>query len=160
MSFYTDVIQKSPLFHTTNMVNSLDLLFPAFKSKVEALMVESAAAGQPLKILETYRSNERQVQLFNQHATKLKNVGVHHYGLACDIVKLVHGQPSFEGDYTFLCELATKHGLISGANWGTPKAVHTFKDMDHVQFVSVKDQNKLFNGSWYPDANYDPYQNL
>ena len=156
-SFYTDVIQKSPLFHNTNRIETLDLLEPTFRAKIEALIVESTKKGFPFMVLETYRSAERQVMLYNQKATQLRNVGVHHYGLAVDLVKNINGEPSFKGDFTLLGELAKDNDLIWGGDWGTPKAKHTFRDYDHVQRISVADQNKLFAGTWYPDASYDPY---
>ena len=97
------------------------------------------------------------MQLFNQGATKLRNVGVHHYGLACDIVKDINGEPSWKGDFTFLGGLAKAHGLIWGGDWGTPNVHHTFLDMDHVQRCSIGDQASLFRGEWYPDETYNPY---
>jgi hypothetical protein len=44
-------------------------------------------------IYETYRSRERQLALFNSGASKLRTIGVHHYGLACDIVRSVGDEP-------------------------------------------------------------------
>ena len=111
-------------------------------------------------IFETYRSQARQIALFNQGATKLKQVGVHHYGLACDIVKDINGQPSWKGDFSMLGALAKHHKLIWGGDWGTPGSVHTFVDTDHVQRATIGRQAGLFNGDWYPDANYDPYADL
>jgi hypothetical protein len=58
--------------------------------------------------------------LFAQGAAKFKTVGVHHYGLACDIVKDIGGEPSWKGDFKFLGRLAKKHKLIWGAAWGSP----------------------------------------
>ena len=149
-NFYIDVIQKSPLFHTTNRVNDLNMLFPAFRTKIEALLIESEKSEAPLMVLETFRSSERQLQLYEAKATQLKTVGVHHYGLAVDIVKKVNGEPSFFGDFSFLGKLAKNQGLIWGGDWGEPNKPHTFRDMDHIQFIPVSDQNKLFAGTWYP----------
>lgn len=95
--------------------------------------------------------------LFNQGATKLKTVGVHHYGLACDLVKSVGGKPSWKGDFSLLGELAHAYGLIWGGDWGTPNVHHTFIDEVHVQRCSIKRQGALFRGEWYPDAAYNPY---
>jgi hypothetical protein len=72
--------------------------------------------GIALMIFETYRSEDRQLALFNQGATKLKNVGVHHYGLACDLVKNINGEPSWKGDFGFLGELADENGMIWGGD--------------------------------------------
>jgi D-alanyl-D-alanine carboxypeptidase len=158
MSFYTDVIQKSPHFNSVDIVKDMDLLEPTFRQRVEALLAQAQAEGRPMMVFETYRSNERQLALFNQKLTQLKTVGVHHYGLACDICYLDNGKPSWKGDFTYLGKLADSHDIIWGGDWGTPNQKHSFRDMDHVQRVAVADQNKLFAGTWYPDANYDPFK--
>lgn len=153
-TFYTDVIQKDPRFNSTARINDLALLDPVTRAAVQALMVDAEAAGQPLLVFETYRSGARQELLFTQKATKLKQVGVHHYGLAVDLVKNLGGEPSWKGDFSFLRELSIKHGLVWGGDWGDPVSPHSFRDLDHVQRCSVADQDKLFSGVWFPDANY------
>ena len=155
-NFYTDVIEKDSRFDTTDRIADMSLLEPSTRQRVEAIIAEAKSQGIELMIFETYRSQARQLQLFNQGATQLQTVGVHHYGLACDIVKCINGEPSWKGDFSFLGTLAKKHGLIWGGDWGSPSAKHTFFDYDHVQRCSVGDQQALFNGGWYPDQNYDP----
>jgi hypothetical protein len=155
-NFYTDTIEKSPWFHHPMICDSLDFLEPVTRAAVLAIMVDAKAAGTPLMVFETYRSAERQQMLFDQGATQLQVVGVHHYGLACDLVKDIGGEPSWKGDFTFLRNLADKHGLISGLDWGNPEMHHSFFDAAHVQRCRVSDQPKLFAGTWYPDATYDP----
>jgi|ERR1022692_1790665 hypothetical protein len=71
-------------------------------------------------IYETYRSQNRQMELFNQSATKLRIVGVHHFGLACDIVRMVGGEACWKGDFSFLGQLAHSSGLIWGGDWEIP----------------------------------------
>lgn len=156
MSFYTDVIINSPVFHWPRRISSLNLLEPITRAAVVAIMADAKAAGTPLIVFETFRSAERQQTLFNQGATQLRTVGVHHYGLACDLVKDIDGDPSWNGSFDFLRILAGKHGLISGADWGQPQVHHSFIDADHVQRCRVSDQPKLFAETWYPDATYDP----
>ena len=155
-NFYTSVIETDPRFHSTSPINDLSLLEPTMRAAVLAILAESNAAGMPLLAFETYRSQERQAMLFAQGATKLKTVGVHHYGLACDLVKDIGGHPSWKGDFTFLRALAKKHGLIWGGDWGTPNQKHSFIDSDHVQRCTVADQTRLFAGTWYPDTSYNP----
>ena len=152
MSFYTDVIQADPRATSVDAIRDLDLLEPATRAAVEAIIADAAALGITLMITETYRSKERQQHLFATHATQLQNVGVHHYGLAADFCKLVNGKASWDGDWTFLGDLAKKHGMIWGGDWGAPEKPHTFRDMDHVQRCSGADQNELFAGTWYPAA--------
>jgi hypothetical protein len=156
-NFYTDVLTKDARFHTTEAVHDIQLLEPATRAAVQAVIAEAQALGIALIPWETYRSTERQELLFKQGATKLQKVGVHHYGLACDLVKSIGGQPSWKGDFTFLLQLARKHGLISGQDWGQPGKSHSFIDSCHVQRCSLAKQAGLFAGSWYPTANYNPY---
>jgi hypothetical protein len=159
-NFYTDVIMNDPRFNSTKRIADPELLEPTTRELVQAIVQDAAANGLKLMIFETYRSQTRQQALFNQGATKLKQVGVHHYGLACDLVKDINGQPSWKGDFSMLGALAKHHKLIWGGDWGTPGSVHTFVDTDHVQRVTIGRQASLFSGNWYPDANYDPYAEL
>jgi len=156
-NFYTDVIQLDPRFTQITRCADITLLEPVMRAAVNSLLVDAQGQGIALMVFETYRSQQRQQQLFAAGASKLRTVGVHHYGLACDIVFDVGGEPSWKGDFTVLRDLANNHGLISGADWGTPNVPHTFRDMDHVQRVAVADQSKLFSGGWYPTDDYDPH---
>lgn len=149
-NFYTDVIMKSPLFRSANECRSLDMLEPVTRAAVVAILAECAAVGSPLMVTETYRSVQRQEQLYEDGATELKTVGVHHYGLACDFAKVINGKPSWGGSWTFLRDLAVKHGLVSGVDWGEPSVHHSFIDPDHVQRCTLAEQDALFAGTWYP----------
>ena len=156
-NFFLDVIKADPRFNSTNKVDDVALLEPKTRASVAAIIDDARAHGIELMVFETYRSQTRQQQLFDQGATTLKLVGVHHYGLACDLVKNVGGSPSWKGDFSLLGVLARSHGLIWGGDWGNPNIKHTFIDADHVQRCSPADQAKLFNGTWYPDDSYNPY---
>jgi len=149
-NFYTDTLSKSPRFHSTDTCNLLSMLYPPFAKAVKAILADAKAAGVVLTVFETYRSTERQELLFKQRVTQLQHVGVHHYGLAADIVHVVNGQPSWAGDFSLVGRLAVKHGLIWGGDWGAPGAHHSFIDEPHVQYVHVDQQQKLFSGEWYP----------
>lgn len=159
-SFYDDVIKKSKLFDSPKRVASLDLLEPTFRAKVQAILSDAASHDLKLVVFETYRSQARQQQLYSEGASKLKVVGVHHYGLAADIVFLRGGEPSWKGDFNFLGQLARAHNLIWGGNWGYPQKPHSFVDADHMQWCTVGRQAALFRGEWYPAAGYDPYSEL
>lgn len=154
MSFYTEVLQTDPRFTSTDRINDLALLEPVTRAAVQQIISQAAAQGITLKVTETFRSQARQRQLFDQGATKLEKVGTHGYGLACDFCKIVEGKASWDGDWTFLRNLAVANGLISGLDWGQPDVKHSFIDADHVQRVAVADQDKLFSGVWYPDDTY------
>lgn len=155
--FFTDVICKNTVFNSPNRVADPDLLEPMTRQLVQQILDAAQQMGISLMIFETYRSQERQQELFNSGATKLRTVGVHHYGLACDIVKVVGGEPSWKGDFSFLGQLAHSSGLIWGGDWGNPDIKHSFIDAVHVQRCTVARQAALFAGTWYPDAGYNPY---
>src|SRR5271170_5821746 len=145
-NFFLDVIQTDPRFNSTTIVKDTALLEPITRASVLGIITDAESLGVDLMIFETYRSQARQQSLFNQGATQLRQVGVHHYGLACDLVKNVGGDPSWKGDFSFLGTLAKNHGLIWGGNWGTPNVKHNFIDAVHVQRCSVSDQAGLFSG--------------
>jgi hypothetical protein len=150
-NFYTDVIRKDPRFESTDRIGDLLLLEPVTRQAVAAIVTGAAAQGIILRPLETYRSANRQEMLFANGATKLCAVGVHHYGLACDFVVMVNGEPTWKVDYGFLRPLAAANGLIWGGDWGTPGIYHSFRDSDHVQRCTVAEQQALFAGTWYPE---------
>ena len=158
MTFYSEVIAKDPRFHSTAICHDLALLEPVTRQNVLNIIADARALGITLTPFETYRSKERQLMLFEQKATKLKTVGVHHYGLACDLPKLIAGEESWKGDFRFLVKLCKARSMISGIDWGQPKIKHTFVDGCHVQRITTARQARLFAGTWYPDASYDPYR--
>lgn len=156
-NFYTDVIMQDPRFQSEARIYDPNLLYPVMAAKVEAVKSDAAHCGVTLVTFETYRAEQRQESLFLQQATKLKTVGVHHYGLACDFVKIINGELSWKGDWSFMAEITKEHGLIWGGNWNRPYDPRGFHDLDHVQFCSVTMEKKLFAGEFYPDENYNPY---
>lgn len=156
-NFYTDVIQQDPRYQSPTRVADLDLLEPTTRKLVEQIVTSAQTMGISVMVFETFRSQARQEQLFEQGATKLRTVGVHNYGLACDIVRDVGGEPSWKGDFSFLGQLAHASGLIWGGDWGNPNIEHSFVDAVHVQRCTIARQPALFAGTWYPDAAYNPY---
>jgi len=156
-NFYADVISHDARFDSLARVNDPAFLEPVTRQRVAQLISAAAATGVRLMIYETYRSQKRQQALFESGATKLRTVGVHHYGLACDIVRDIGGEPSWKGDFAFLGELAHASGLIWGGDWGNPNIKHSFVDAVHVQRCTIARQPALFAGTWYPDDAYNPY---
>ena len=156
-NFYTDVIQQDPRFRSTKPISDMALLEPVTRAAVEAIIADAASQGIELMVFETYRSQELQEIYFERGVTQLQKVGVHHYGLAADIVKVVNGEPNWDGSFNFLQALANKYNLVWGGDWGAPDEPHSFRDYDHVQRCTVAAQQALFAGSWYPDENYNPY---
>lgn len=156
-TFYTDVLSKDARFASLERISDPSLLEPVTRQLVERLVSNSQNMGIEVMIYETYRSQERQLALFNSGASKLRTVGVHHYGLACDVVRVVSGEPCWKGDFTFLGQLAQSCGLIWGGDWGAPHIRHSFIDSVHVQRCTVARQGDLFAGAWYPNEIYNPY---
>lgn len=156
-NFYSDVICKDGRFASLTRIGDPSLLEPATRQLVQSIVSAAQKMGIDVMIYETYRSQNRQQELFNNGATKLRTVGVHHYGLACDIVRVVAGEPCWKGDFSFLGQLAHSSGLIWGGDWGAPEIKHSFVDSVHVQRCTVARQGDLFTGSWYPDKAYNPY---
>ena len=78
-TFYTDVISKDPRFGSLTRVADPSLLEPGTRQLVERIITASQQMGIEVLIYETYRSQDRQRQLFNSGASKLRTVGVHHY---------------------------------------------------------------------------------
>jgi hypothetical protein len=114
-NFYADVIRKDARFDSLTRVDDPSLLEPVTRKLVESAVSTAKQMGIEVMIYETYRSQYRQQELFVQGATKLRTVGVHHYGLACDIVRVVGGEPCWKGDFSFLGQLAHSSGLIGAA---------------------------------------------
>jgi hypothetical protein len=156
-NFYTDTIAKHKDFKSTKVIHDLELLEPITRDAVKKII---EASNGKFMVYETYRSKERQEELFKKKVTKLQKVGVHHYGLACDIVLSKGGKPSWDGkpaDWKELEKLAKDAGLISGLNWGEPPPNKGFVDEDHVQRIRVGHQKAMFEGKWYPDEKYNPF---
>jgi hypothetical protein len=146
-NFYTNFLTTSPYFRNVTRVADPNYLEPVTRAAVLAIIADAEAEGHPLILYETYRSPSRQQFLYQQSVTELMDVGCHGFGLAADLVKDLYGQPSWEGDFSFLGVLAKKHGLVWGGSW-------EFMDDFHVQRIRVSDQDKLLSGTWYPDQNY------
>jgi hypothetical protein len=157
-NFYTQTICRDPRRLLPARVSDLSLLEPTTRERVLVVIEEARKLGQDLMVYETFRSSARQLALFRRGATKRRVVGVHLYGLACDIVKSIDGDPSWKGSFALLGRLARRHGLLWGGDWGDPTRKHDFVDAVHVQRCSLKRQPALFAGRWYPDAGYDALQ--
>lgn len=156
-NFFTDVIRKDRRYNSAKPVDDVELLEPTFRAEVMAVIAAAHAKGIDLRCTETFRSQALQQHYFDKGTTKLRTVGVHHYGLACDLVEYRAGKPIWNrpDNYAFLGPIARNAGLVWGGDWdGNPKTSHTIYDGYHVQRVLLGDQPRLFSGEWYPDASY------
>ncbi len=136
--FYNDVITKDPRFHSLDRVADIDLMEPSVRQKVLKLMEDAKKIGIELMVYETYRSQQRQLELFRRGQSKLRTVGGHHYGLACDLFRL--GDTSCYEDYILLGKLAQANGLVWGGDWCGPSAKCTFFDPIPMQRYSAAGQ--------------------
>lgn len=143
-NFYTDTIRRDARFGSPDRVANPGLLWPPLREKIARIVAASAEAGVELVLFETFRSRARQARLFAEGRTKLRRVGVHHFGLAADLVRRVDGRLTWEADYRLLGELARKEDLVWGGDWPT------FPDAVHVQAIPVAKQGLLFAGLYYP----------
>lgn len=158
MSFYTEVICKDLRFNSVETIRDVSLLEPGTRAAVAKMILLAHQAGHELRVGETYRSQARQTQVFKAGASKLRKVGCHGFGVACDLQLWIGGKYDPRGvDYGFFETLCKECGLISGIDWGEPEEHHSFHDWDHVQKVPLFRQPSLFGGSWYPEPTYDPW---
>src|SRR5438445_4256681 len=118
-SFYEDVIKNDARFNSAKRVADPELIEPVTRAAIANILQVARALGIELMVFETYRSQARQQELFNQGASKLRVVGVHHYGLACDLVKAVAGEPSWKRDLFFLGKLDHYPRLFWAGDWGS-----------------------------------------
>lgn len=166
-TFFEAVIRTGDWYRDPSRHSDLALLEPNTRRKVQAILQDAKAHGVSVVCYETYRSQERQEQLYQQGATQLQHVGTHHYGVAADLVPLNSaGEPTWdgvEGAFQLIAHLCHVHLLISGADWGRPGVPHRFIDQPHCQYVtSGRRQSMLLAGLWYPPENgtYNPYADL
>lgn len=116
---------------------SLDQLAPVFRAKLERVLLAMAGRGQPAKIAETLRSNERAAYLHGfgrdyddgrgivTNATDATHTW-HHYGVAADVVHVSLEWDAPDEFWEALKECALAEGLASGMCWH-------FVDKPHVQ---------------------------
>lgn len=136
---YLKTIAISPKYNSTNSVKDKELLFEPFLQKVLSSFLQYKTKypeAEPYMV-ETYRSNKLQLQYYNQGASKIKENGMHHYGIACDVAFLINGKVTYNGNYKFLRQCHLDNGLFILGMW----------DAGHVQFIEATstEQNKLRN---------------
>lgn len=132
MSWYSDKIKINPAYILTQRVNTPDILYPPFGCSLIKLFATARSEGLLICIYETYRSQERQLELFNKGATKLKKNGMHHFGIATDLIFLdPHGNPSWDAKYNWarMGKIGQSFGLVWGGSWSD------FVDKPHFQLI-------------------------
>lgn len=158
MNWYDDVIKKSPKFLSTTRVNDVDLLYPKFLLLLLKTFATARKEGLAVTLFETYRSQTRQAALFAQGATKLQKNGMHHFGIATDVVFLKGKNVSFDlsNNWQRLGAIGKSFGLEWGGSWTS------FVDLPHFQLVraTAADQAKIVNKEYPPFSTPVPIANI
>lgn len=89
-----------------------------------------------IRVTQGMRTFQEQQELFDLGRTKPGKIvtkakpgsSYHQYGLAVDLVELVHGGVDWNYDMGKLLPYAAKHGIQWGGNW-----VSSFKDYPHFE---------------------------
>lgn len=146
MNWYEDEIKKHSQYISAKLVSDLDILYPQFSLLILKLFVSARKEGLPICIYETYRSQERQAELFSKGVTKLKTNGMHHFGIAADLVFLNGKNPSWDSknNWRRLGALGQTLGLEWGGSW------KSFVDLPHFQLIpaTASEQAKIINKNY------------
>ena len=145
--FYNRVISQDSRFSSKDRIADLALLEPNTREKILNLMAAAKAKGIELIVFETYRSEYRQLELFREGASKLKTVGGHHYGLACDLFKNNNARKG-EDDNALLEQIAREQGLFCGSELRKDAVKFTFFDPDGLELMMASQTRRASkNGS-------------
>lgn len=146
MNWHQEKLRAYPAFHTTDIISDLALLYPPFAQKIEELVAAARNHGLPVFVYETYRSQERQRELYAKKATMLEQNSMHHFGIAADIAfegrSAVSQTP--EHEWLALGALGKKLDLYWGGDWTD------FKDYPHFQMIPAtrEEQQKIVTGQY------------
>lgn len=147
MNWYQEKIRQYRDYLSTKRIVDTRILYLPFAFALLKLFARACAAGLRVCIFETYRSQERQLELFNQKRTQLKKNGMHHFGIATDIVfRDERNQPIWNGNWDALGQIGRNLGLFWGGDWTA------FVDKPHFQLVraTLEEQAKVINGQYPP----------
>jgi len=140
--FFAEVIYDSPKYNTPNSCNDTDLLYPPFYEKIKKLETDYLEVHEtPFYILETYRSNTLQQIYFNRGASQIRSNGMHHYGIAVDLVAKINGKVRYDVlDYAWIRDYVSKDDNL----WlkEGDMTMLNFEDA-HIQYIRVSQQNEL-----------------
>ncbi len=145
-NWYDDVIKKDPRFESCKSISDVNLLYPEFTFLILKLFTVAYSTGLKIFIKETYRSQARQLELFEKGYTQLKQNGMHHFGVAADLsfYKNKKSEPIKEIEWQKLGKIGKNLGLYWGGDW------ITFKDCSHLQLIpaTVEAQTKIIEGKY------------
>ncbi|MFA5404921.1 MAG: peptidoglycan-binding protein [Ignavibacteria bacterium] len=136
---FHSVIKLSKEYQENRAVacNNPELLFPDFKDIIDILERNCIADGISISRRETFRTNALQLSYYKSGASKIKLNGMHHYGIAQDILCLDEKggiiQSGSAKEYKQMRKLASSLGLHLLGEW----------DAGHFQFIATNMQNQL-----------------
>lgn len=145
MNWYEDGIKKHRRYQFTDLTSDIDILHPQFAFSILKLFINAHKEGLKVCVFETYRSQERQLDLFNKGKTKLSKNGMHHFGVAADVVfRTDKNQPIWQGNWEALGRIGKDLGLFWGGDW------ESFRDYPHFQLIlaTVPEQAKISSGNY------------
>jgi len=113
-------------------------LLPLVKRKAEAVVSAMSLLGLPVRVVEGYRSLERQTELYNQGRTTKGNIvtnakageSFHNYGVAVDFVFRKKGYNATNKQWQILGDVGKAHGFEWGGDW-----TGGFVDRPHFQMT-------------------------
>lgn len=118
---------------------NLNDLRPEVRPFVDAFLDSCAQANIDILVTCTLRSNEEQAALYAQGRTApgkivtkaLPGQSAHNFGLAIDVVPIVHGKPDWEGEHPVWQQIG-QIGQAAGLEWaGAPD--YPFHELAHLQ---------------------------
>lgn len=112
------------------MVRELYILHPAFRNKVIKLIYECKKQGIDLRIVETYRTPERQNYLKKKRRTMLSGgYSKHQHFMAIDVVPIIKGKMIWHNYklWNKIGKIGIEQGLLWGGKW------QKFRDYPHFE---------------------------
>jgi hypothetical protein len=107
------------------MITELNALHPYFRDKILQLIRNCSAKGIEVSVVESYRTKAKQAEYFGMGRKYTRSTGgksKHQYGLACDVVPVVHGVAQWD-DLKLWRKVGIegeKLGLRWGGRWRNP----------------------------------------
>lgn len=113
---------------TSQIVNDLSVLHPAFRNKVIEMIIACNKAGVPVRVYETYRDSIRQDSLYNKKGRRVTTArsgySKHQYGLAIDIYPVKRTKQN----WATIGRIGESLGLRWGGKW------KSLKDYPHFEY--------------------------
>lgn len=133
---YISKIAPSKDFRNPAPVKNMNLLFKPFREKLESAIKKfnEKYPGVEVLIYETYRSNILQQKYFTAGVSRIRQNGMHHFGIAADCAFRINGKFSYSGDYKHLHKCFKDEGLVR-LSW----------EEAHIQLIPVSSQEQLRN---------------